>query len=253
MALAFLRLRQVLYDRELWRRLCSLEGPPAAHTDDLPASVFPTSPGVYAGSGTSGSDTDADRRAGSGTSCSDTDAGRRADRFHGSFAMGSEDADDGSPMVDVALEEPSSETAAAELAGMLMRLPEPATPANPPPEHLRSGRVWDTELRGQAAIFRDDVQEAFASFSGEMTLSQFLNEAASVCQNSDGSYNAYAVAGVSVFLRKTGVKRHFGTSLERVIQDGLERTYLRVSRGRFAKQVAKQRRRWFRHGRLERR
>ena len=155
-------------------------------------------------------------------------------------------------MVDVALEEPSSETAAAELSGMLMRLPAPATPANPPPEHLRSGRIWNTELQGEAAIFRDDVHEAFASFSGEMTLSQFLNEAASVCQNSDGTYNAYAVTGVSVFLRKTGVKRHFGTTLERVIQNGLERTYLRVSRGRFPKQVAKQRRRWFRHGRLTR-
>ena len=41
MALAFLRLRQVLYDRELWRRLSSLEGPPAAHAVDSPASVFP--------------------------------------------------------------------------------------------------------------------------------------------------------------------------------------------------------------------
>ena len=78
-------------------------------------------PGVYAGSGTSGSDTDAGRRAGSGTSESDTDAGRRADRFHGLFDMGSEDAGDGSPVVDVALEEPSSETAATELAGMMMR------------------------------------------------------------------------------------------------------------------------------------
>eukprot|EP00439_Symbiodinium_sp_Y106_P002941 s10624_g1.t1 len=155
-------------------------------------------------------------------------------------------------MVDVALEEPSSETAAAELSGMLMRLLAPATPANPPPEHLRSGRIWNTELQGEAAIFRDNVHEAFASFSGEMTLSQFLNEAASVCQNSDGTYKAYAVTGVSVFLRKTGVKRHFGTTLERVIQNGLERTYLRVSRGRFTKQVAKQRRRWFRHGRLTR-
>ena len=181
----------------------------------------------------------------------DDDATRRADRW----PAGRDD--DGlssgvSPLVDVVLEEPSSALASAELAGTLLRLQAPATPARPPPAHLRTTRVWDTSLRGEAAIFRDNVHEAYASFSGEMTLSQFLNEAAGVCQNSDGTYNAYAVTGVSVFMRQTGVKRHFGTTLERVIHNSLERAYIRASRGRFAKGVAKQRQRWFRAGRLTR-
>eukprot|EP00439_Symbiodinium_sp_Y106_P008551 s5199_g1.t1 len=105
---------------------------------------------------------------------------------------------------------------------------------------------------GEAAIFRDNVHEASASYSGEMTLSQFLNEAAGVCQNSDGTYNAYAVTGVSVFMRRIGVKRRFGTTLERVIHDSLERAYIHASCGRFTKRVARQRRRWFRAGRLTR-
>ena len=161
-----------------------------------------------------------------------------------------------SQLVEVVLAEPSSELASAELGGMLLRqeaqIGASATPAHPSPARLRSNRVWNTSLRGEAAIFRDNVHEAYASFSGEMTLSQFLNEAAGVCQNSDGTYNAYTVTGVSVFLRQTGVKRHFGTTLERVVQNSLERAYLRASRGSFAKGVAKQRQRWFREGRLTR-
>ena len=148
------------------------------------------------------------------------------------MSEGDGDASGVSPLVDVVLEEPSSELASAELGGMMLRLAAPATPAHPPPEHLRSNRVWNTSLRGEAAIFRDNVHEAYASFSGEMTLSQFLNEAAGVCQNSDGAYNAYTVTGVSVFMRQTGVKRHFGTTLERVIHNSLERAYICASRGR---------------------
>ena len=168
------------------------------------------------------------------------------------MSEGDGDASGFSPLVDVVLEEPSSELAYAELGGMMLRLAEPATPEHPPPERLRSHRVWNTSLRGEAAIFRDNVHEASASYSGEMTLSQFLNEAAGVCQNSDGTYNAYAVTGVSVFMRRIGVKRRFGTTLERVIHDSLERAYIHASRGRFTKRVARQRRRWFRAGRLTR-
>ena len=137
----------------------------------------------------------------------DDDATRRADRW----PAGRDDdglSSGASPLVDVVLEEPSAALASAELAGTLLRLGAPSTPARPPPEHLRTTRVWDTSLRGEAAVFRDNVHEAYASFSGEMTLSQLLNEAASVCENSDGTYHAYTVTGVSVFLRQTGVKRH---------------------------------------------
>ena len=137
MALAFLRLRQVLYDRELWRRLCSLEGPPAAHADDSPASVFFP------------------------METEDTDQGRFEDRFHGAtFEPSESEAASSDAMEEVALE-PLEHTAEAIAAGEAWRVEmaadDPLLLSAPTPElpvlmtiERKLTRLWARLPRGRA-------------------------------------------------------------------------------------------------------
>ena len=111
-------------------------------------------------------------------------------------------------------------------------------------------KTWSGLLQGSAAVIRDGELEASVGWTGSSTFSDVLNSAAATCPDLEGRYAGYVVTKIDIHLQATGCKPNYDMSLEEFNCAQLEKAYLRLQRGGFAKRFVVQRRRWLRSGRL---
>ena len=177
---------------------------------------------------------------GSGLSGSDTEAGRRADRFHGSVEVGTEDA---ALHARVTALSPVFPRGTSSAAGLSDAGRDAAA---------RAARRWlkhhvhfnSAVTSGSARVFRDGVAESDLEWRAADRLGSLLDTASETCDRTPGGhYTGWRVDHVQIHLRSCGVRRSFFSTLQHVANAQMNVTLRCLRRGRFARGEARRRQR----------